>query len=124
MATWDNVGWDRKYMERLGIDVFNFIKKDPNLIRYLSDYEYITTKMKAGVCKHQLDDNSMFVLHICKFFEGVLQLIANETGWYQKFAKGKEPPIRKIFLDYRRDIEIEIEVICPQNKQKVIDKLS
>jgi len=79
--------------------------------------------MKAGIGNLQLDDNSMFVLHICKLFEGVLILIAYETGWYKKFAKGKEPPIRWFFLNYRKDIEHEIGVICPQNKQKVIDKL-
>lgn len=123
MTTWDEEGWDRKYIERLGADVFKFIKNDPKLIRYLSDNEYITTKMKASIGSHQLDDNSMFVLHICKFFEGVLRMIANETGWYKKFSKGKEPPIRLFFFNNRTDIEGEIGKICPQNKQRVIDKL-
>lgn len=126
MTIWKDDGWELKYKERLGNDVYKFVEKDPKLVTYLSDYDYINKKLKAGISSHELDDNSMFVLHICKFFEGVLHLIADETGWYKKYSKGN-PPIRMFFLNSknRTSIENEIRSISTQTQTQnnIIDKL-
>ena len=72
--------------------------------------------------EYQLNDNSMFVLHICKFFEGVLRLIANESGWFMKFNTRAGTSIRGFFLNHRTKIEAELkfpglvlDVVIPKN---------
>jgi len=123
MTLWRDSHWDIKYKERLGYDVYKFIEKDPLLITYLSDFDYVTNKIKSRATEYQLDDNSMFVLHMCKFFEGVLSLIANETGWFMKFNTGTGTSIRGFFLNYRTNIEAELKQRCPQEHRNITDRL-
>lgn len=123
MTIWRKVDWERKYKERLGHDVFKFIEKDKTLITYLSDYDYVLNEIKNRASSFQLDDNSILVIHICKFFEGVLILIANETGWLPTFSSGKSEFIRKFYLDNRSNIVSEIKKQCPSRSQKIEDKL-
>jgi len=123
MTKWKKVGWDKEYKERLGHDVFKFIEKDSQLIEYLSDYDYITKNLINKAKEYQLVDNSMFVLIICKLFEGVLILLANEAGWINKFSKGNSSSIRKFFLDNRKEIEKKIQQKSPRSRQKIMDKL-
>jgi len=123
MTIWRKVDWDRKYKERLGPDVFKFIERDKSLITYLSDYDYVLNGIKNKASSFQLDDNSILVIHICKFFEGVLILIAHETGWISKFSSSKSSFIRKFYLDNRSNITKEIQQQCPGTSQKIEDKL-
>ena len=123
MTLWKQKDWEMKYKKRLGSEVFAFIGKDKNLIEYLSDYEYVSTNLNKSANKHQLTDNSMFVLHICKIFEGVLQLIADEAGWYSSYNNGNYTPIRAFYINNRTQIETDISAKCSKSAQLVIDKL-
>lgn len=123
MTLWRNTDWDKKYKERLGPAVFKFIEKDKLLITYLSDYNYVLNELKSKASSFQLDDNSILVIHICKFFESVLLLIANETGWFSKFSGSRSSFIRKFYLDNRSNIVHEIQKQCPTTCQKIEDKL-
>lgn len=123
MTLWKQKDWEMKYKKRFGPEVFAFIGKDKNLIEYLSDYEYLSTKLNKSANKHQLTDNSMFVLHICKIFEGVLQLIANETGWYSEYHQGRDFSIGLFYKNYRKQIEEDITSKNSNEAQGIIDKL-
>lgn len=110
MTIWKNEGWDRPLKERLGEDVYKFLSKDDRVISYLSDSEYINQHFKPQARNFQLEDNSLFVLHICKVFEGVLYLIAKELSLFILFHNGQEPDsIRGFYKSKRSDIEQYID---------------
>lgn len=126
MTMWKNQNWDRIYKDRLGENVFKFLQKDQDLINYLSDHQYIWNKIKSQASSYQLEDNSLFVLVICKIFEGVLILLSKEMGWFNKFNKGEIPEsIRAFLLNNRKNLEQEIENdsnLLQQRKQEIKDK--
>jgi len=126
MTMWKFQNWDRDYKQRLGENVFNFLQKDQNLMSYLSDHKYIWGQIKTQARSYQLEDNSLFVLVICKIFEGVLILLSKEMNWFDKFNNRKTPEsIRAFLLNNRKNIEQEIDN-CPnlsaQQKQEIKDK--
>jgi hypothetical protein len=119
MTKWNNQGWDKQYKERLGSDVFEFLTYDSKLIIYLSDHNYIWTQLKPHAHSYQLSDNSIFVLPICKLFEGTLRLIAKDAGWVDEFNSGKEVPnVRQFFRSNREKIEAKIDSISIHDTEK------
>ena len=109
MTVWKNEGWDKVLSERFGEDVYDFLKKDKLIIEYLSD-NYFFFNNKNLIRQYQLSDNSIFVIPICKVFEGVLYLIAREAGWFKKFNKGIEPnSIRWFYNNFRSQIEEDVD---------------
>ncbi len=126
MTMWKNQNWEKDYKQRLGENVFNFLQKNQNLINYLSDHQYIWNQIKPQARTYQLEDNSLFVLVICKIFEGTLILLSKEMNWFLKFNKGKIPDgIRAFLLNNRKGIEQEIDNnsnLSPQQRQKIKDK--
>lgn len=128
MATWTTQrksGIHDELKERLGYDVFEFIKQDPVLVIYLQDYQIIKDKLQSQMEGVALLDNSMFVLTVCKFFEGALRLIALETGWAEKFNNTKLHSVRNFFLVNRGGIEEEIDakIAKTQKGQEIKDKV-
>jgi L-rhamnose mutarotase len=125
MTTFKNQNWDREYKERLGEEVFEFLTYDPQLIEYLSDHRYVWNQLKSQARQFQLSDNSVFVLHLCKLFEGVLRLVAKDAGWTDEFNDGEPPQnVRQFFRDNRKRIEEKIDALSytPSKKQDIKDK--
>lgn len=125
MTIYKNVGWDENLAERFGNDVYIFLCKDAKLIEYLSDHIRLWAS-KDLVAQLQLSDNSVFVLPICKFFEGVLYLMAKEMLLFALFNNGQEPEsIRGFFKSNRKNIEDYIDQQASYNsdKQAIKDKL-
>lgn len=122
---WKYQGWEKEYKERLGVEVFEFLTYDRYLIEYLSDHQYVWKELKPRAREFQLKDNSIFVLLVCKIFEGALKLIAKEAGWFDKFNKGKKPHnIRSFYRSKRKEIEGEIDSLplSLEEKQDTKDK--
>jgi len=123
---WKFQNWEQDYKQRLGENIFAFLQKDQDLISYLSDHKYIWEQIKTQARNYQLEDNSLFVLVICKIFEGVLILLSREMGWFIKFNDGKVPEsIRAFLLNNRKNIEQEIDNYSNlevSQKQEIKDK--
>jgi len=129
MTIWTNQrksGLDDEYKERLGSEVFEFLKKDTSLRVLLIDYKITVDKLHSQMNGIGLVDNSLFVLPVCKLFEGILQLVAKETGWLEKFGKDKDEDfIRSFFKKHRAEIEkdIDTKIVSKDKRQEIKDKV-
>ena len=125
MTMWKNINWDKEFKERLGDAVFQYIQKDQRLVDYLSDYKYVRDSLKQQGKDWQLSDNSLLVLHICKFFEGVLHLVTKDLIPGQ-YPHPQPESIRGFILSNRGNIEKVIDryvILDSTGKQEIKDRL-
>src|SRR3989338_57843 len=124
MTMFKNEGWDKEFQERLGGEVYQYVQKDQQLIEYLSDYRYVRDHIRQQGRGWQLSDNSLLVLHICKFFEGVLHLLMRDL--VPAYLIQKPESIRGFILNNRSEIEriIDAHVLLDgMSKQEIKDRL-
>lgn len=114
--------------KRLGKDVFSFLYDKINR-DYLTDHFCLSSNIKKDAEGLVLSDYSPFVLHICKFFENSLNMIAERMGLLRRF-----PPDRNLdgwfsitgyFNKNRQGIEnlINAKISSQRNAKRTIDKL-
>lgn len=125
MTVWKENSDISALQERLGKEVFRFLYTIGKNGDYLSDHYRLRKKVKPSAQKWQLSDYSLFVIHICKFFESSLFQICEELSIFKELSVKKPFSLRAIFHNYRNEIQ-ELLRNKVNNKTKanaIIDKL-
>jgi len=106
--------------------VYKFLNQANHNEDFITDYEYLKTKIKPSAKEWQLDDYSPLVLPLVKYYENSLWFICEKLGLFDKINQGKKPRSLRNFFD-TREIEIEqllgLKINDVKQAKKVVRKL-